>query len=53
MVGDNLTGLPLEVDPNNTLTQPPHFIRLADQLSEEWVQRFREERQQGWQNRGW
>lgn len=43
----------LELDPKEAAIQPPHFTRLADALSEEWVQRFREERQQGWQNRAW
>ena len=27
--------------------------KLADDLSEEWVQRFRRERQAGWKNKGW
>jgi LPS sulfotransferase NodH len=31
----------------------PHYEKLADEVSEAWVERFREERQQGWQNRGW
>ena len=31
----------------------PSYERLADEVSEEWVQRFREERQQKWENRGW
>lgn len=32
---------------------PPYFEKLADELSEEWVQRFRKERQKGWTNIGW
>lgn len=32
---------------------PPRFQKLADEVSEAWVQRFREERQRGWENRGW
>jgi LPS sulfotransferase NodH len=32
---------------------PPSFEKMADSLSEEWVQRFRRERQRGWQNQGW
>lgn len=32
---------------------PPHFARLADDLSEAWVQRFRAEKQAGWTNKGW
>lgn len=31
----------------------PYYDKLADDISEEWVQRFREERQEGWQNCGW
>ena len=30
-----------------------YFTKLADDISEEWAQRFREERQQGWSNIGW
>lgn len=32
---------------------PPYFTKLADDVSEEWVQRFREEKQRGWTNRAW
>ena len=32
---------------------PPHFVPTADSVSEEWVQRFRQERQEGWTYRGW
>ena len=32
---------------------PPSLTQTADAVSEEWVQRFREELQEGWQNRGW
>jgi LPS sulfotransferase NodH len=31
----------------------PAYEKLADELSERWVQRFRHERQRGWQHRGW
>jgi LPS sulfotransferase NodH len=31
----------------------PALIPTADGISEEWVQRFREECQQGWEYRGW
>ena len=31
----------------------PYYAPLADEVSEAWVQRFREERQAGWTNRGW
>ena len=37
-------------DSGNILIQPPPLERLADNISEEWVQRFRNERQQGWNN---
>jgi trehalose 2-sulfotransferase len=29
------------------------FARIADARSEDWVQRFRAEKQRGWPNRGW
>ncbi|MBB3112747.1 LPS sulfotransferase NodH [Paenibacillus phyllosphaerae] len=32
---------------------PPAFDRLADEVAEQWVQRFREERQQGWEFVKW
>ena len=38
---------------NDVPVAPPHFERLADDRSEEWVQRFRRERQKGWKNIGW
>jgi trehalose 2-sulfotransferase len=37
-------------DTQNISINPPQFQQLADDLSEEWVQRFRQERQQGWDN---
>jgi LPS sulfotransferase NodH len=43
----------LERDVAGIRIPPPYFARLADDLSEEWSQRFREERQKGWENRGW
>jgi len=43
----------LELDTIDVNVLPPHYAQTADQLSEEWVQRFREERQEGWENRGW
>jgi len=43
----------LELDSDKAAMKSPHFVQLADALSEEWVQRFREERQHGWQNRAW
>ncbi len=43
----------LELDSNSIAIPRPYYERLADDVSEIWVQRFREERQQGWRNRGW
>ena len=37
----------------DAIIEPPYFDKLADELSEQWVQRFRQERQAGWDNRGW
>ncbi|BDP41403.1 hypothetical protein DAETH_13720 [Deinococcus aetherius] len=39
--------------PTRVPVAPPAFTRLADALTEEWVQRFREERQAGWSNTFW
>ena len=43
----------LELDADSVTIAPPPLARTADSVSEEWIQRFREERQHGWQNRGW
>ncbi len=43
----------LGLDTIETQIPPPQFVPTADSISEEWVQRFRTERQEGWQNRGW
>jgi LPS sulfotransferase NodH len=43
----------LELDSRSVTIAPPALTQLADEISEEWVQRFREERQKGWTNRGW
>jgi len=43
----------LELDTMSINIYPPALAQTADDLSEEWVQRFREERQMGWINRGW
>jgi LPS sulfotransferase NodH len=43
----------LDLD-NRSFTIPePGLERTADALSEEWVHRFRKERQEGWPNLGW
>ena len=31
----------------------PQLVPTADDLSEQWAQRFRTERQKDWKNRGW
>lgn len=43
----------LEVDTKSVSVPPPPLEQTANADSEEWIQRFREERQEGWQNRGW
>lgn len=43
----------IELDTRHLDISPPSLARTADLTSEEWTQRFREELQQGWTNRGW
>jgi len=43
----------LELDSKSATIAAPALTKLADAASEEWAQRFREERQNGWTNRGW
>jgi LPS sulfotransferase NodH len=43
----------LELDTISVPITPPSLAPTADEISEAWVQRFREESQQGWVNRGW
>ena len=43
----------LGLDWHNIQIGKPETTKLADALSDEWVQRFRQERQQGWDHRGW
>ncbi len=43
----------LELDSTSAAIQPPQLSPTADDISEEWVQRFRTEHQQDWKNRGW
>ncbi len=40
----------LELDTESVTIASPRLAQTADKISEEWVQRFREERQEGWQN---
>jgi LPS sulfotransferase NodH len=43
----------LDLDTINVEIPSPLLAKTADQISEEWVQRFRQECQEGWENRGW
>ncbi len=43
----------LKLDVKNVNIQPPQLAQTADDVSEEWIQRFREELQEGWTHRGW
>jgi len=43
----------LELDPSSLSVIPPHYTRLSDEISEIWVERFRDELQNGWENQGW
>lgn len=43
----------LELDTISVEIPSPYLAKTADDISEEWVQRFREECQEGWGNRGW
>jgi LPS sulfotransferase NodH len=43
----------LDLESSGTPIDPPHFEKIADDISEDWVQRFRRERQINWKNHGW
>ena len=43
----------LGLDATTLEISPPSLSPTADAISEEWVQRFRKELQEGWSNRGW
>jgi LPS sulfotransferase NodH len=43
----------LDLDDRSITIPEPGLERTADDVSEEWVQRFRKERQEGWPNQGW
>ncbi|AKG34826.1 Stf0 family sulfotransferase [Paenibacillus durus] len=43
----------LDVQAENINVAPPALDKLADDAAEQWVQRFREESQRGWENRRW
>ena len=41
------------VDDSAVTIPPPPLAKTAEDVSEEWVQRFRRDRQKDWQNKGW
>ncbi|MCQ6562860.1 Stf0 family sulfotransferase [Paenibacillus mendelii] len=43
----------LNIPTDHVHVSPPSLDRLADDVAEQWVQRFREERQKGWENIAW
>ncbi len=43
----------LGLDPTSVTIQPAFFEPTADETSEQWVQRFRQELQREWTNKGW
>ena len=43
----------LELDTDVVEVSLPNYTKLADEISEEWVQRYRKEKQRGWSNQGW
>ena len=43
----------LELDATGIKIPSPSLAQTADDLSEKWVERFREELQNNWENRGW
>ena len=43
----------LDIPAEGVTVGPPAFDKLADDVAEQWVQRYREERQRGWENVRW
>lgn len=43
----------IEVDHGTVKIPQPYFSPTSDEISEEWVQRFRHELQMEWVNKGW
>jgi trehalose 2-sulfotransferase len=41
------------LDSSSVKIPAPYYARLADDVSEQWAQRFRAELQKNWQNKGW
>jgi LPS sulfotransferase NodH len=43
----------LELDHTSVKISSPYFAQTADDVSEEWTRRFRQELQLTWDNKGW
>lgn len=43
----------LNIPSDNVIVSPPALDRLADDVTEKWVQRFRQERQKDWERASW
>ncbi|MFS0869336.1 Stf0 family sulfotransferase [Paenibacillus xylanilyticus] len=43
----------LDIPSDHVTISPPSFDPIADEVSEQWVQRFREDGQKGWENKRW
>ncbi|MGF9695947.1 Stf0 family sulfotransferase [Paenibacillus sp. MABNR03] len=43
----------LDIPSDPVTILPPSFDPIADEVSEQWVQRFREDCQKGWENKRW
>jgi trehalose 2-sulfotransferase len=43
----------LELPSSSVDIVPPYYIRLSDEISEQWAERFRNDLQKDWQNQGW
>lgn len=43
----------LEIPRQGVTVEPPYFGKLSDRVSDEWVERFRQDMQVGWSQRAW
>lgn len=43
----------LDIKAESVRIAPPFYDQIADEIAESWVQRFRKERQDGWENVSW
>jgi len=43
----------LEIKADSVPIAPPFYDQIADEIAESWVQRFRKERQEGWEHVSW